>query len=378
MKLAILAQSYLFDETASINGSLVQLYNLAQGFYKNGVEVHYICTTNDTSKPKYELINGVQFYWIQSQKGLFEWKRTMTLYKKILINISPDAIYVRGRNVLQFIAGTYAKAENKVFVWGTNGDDSAEFNKNVKRLRESKRSIVKKFLLYPFKALEDIYINMGMKMPNYIVNQNTHQKEQTKKCLNRDGLVLNSYYYIESTEGSPIKNKVSWLARWSKEKQPELFIEMVSKLEKQNFSFIMAGTSNNLDENNKLKEKAKQFNIETPGKIAYKNVNDYFAQSLIFVNTSYREGVSNTFIEAMLNGVPVLSLNSNPNNWLTDFNIGYCANGKLEDLTRTLNDLLEDREKLKKMSADSKTFAKQQFSNDSIIESYINLFQKNA
>lgn len=377
LKLAILAQAYLFDETASINGSLVQLYNLSQGFSKKNIEVHYICKTQDASKPETEIINGIHLHWVQSENGLLEWKKSLKYFQKTLETISPNAIYVRGRNVLQYVAGRYAKKHHIVYIWGTNGDDSAELYKNVKRLKASKKSILKKILLFPLKAYEDLYINKGMKMPNYIVNQNTHQKTQTAKYLKQDGIILNSYYFINDNQDQHIKNQVLWLARWSKEKQPKLFIEMVSQLKSTSVDFVMAGDSNSSNGMVELAENARKKNIKTPGKIAYKNVNGYFAKSLVFVNTSYREGVSNTFIEAMLNGVPVLSLNSNPNNWLTDFNIGYCANGNVADLTKTLEDLLSNRETLKKMSNDAKLFAKQQFSNDEIIDSYIKLFSNN-
>ncbi|WP_299338542.1 glycosyltransferase family 4 protein [uncultured Psychroserpens sp.] len=378
MILAVLAQSYLFDDSASINGSLVQLYNLTQGLKGKNVEVHYLCLTIDKEKPKTETIDGVHMHWIQSKRGLFEWKRIMPLYKAILEEISPDALYVRGRNVMQYVAGKYAIKHKKVFVWGTNGDDSAEFYKNVKRLNTSKKPLFKKLLLYPLKAFEDVYINKGMKMPDHIVNQNTYQKDQTFKILKREGVILNSYYHIDNADQKKPRNQVLWLARWSKEKQPELFIELISKLKNKQVSFVLAGDTNDVSKRNSIVDSTRKYHIETPGKIAYNDVNTYFSEALVFVNTSYREGVSNTFIEAMLNGVPVLSLNSNPNNWLTDFNIGYCADGDLNELRAVLEDLLNDREKLKIMSEAAKNFAKQQFSNPQTLDSYINLFHKHA
>lgn len=378
MKLAILAQAYLFDKTANINGTLVQLYNLSHGFKANHVEVHYVCLTKDPSKPKHEIVDGIHFYWIKAKPGLLKWKKEMMDYKGALHKIKPDAIYLRGRNVILYSAGKYAKKHNVPFVWGTNGDDSAELWKNIKRLKENKKALIKKVMLFPIKAFEDLYINKGMKLPQYIVNQNEHQKEQTVKLLNRQSSIINSYYFIDEKKEKPIKDQVLWLARWSKEKQPALFLNMVSNISQPDVTFVMAGDPQNISANNELVKKAKALHISTPGKIAYNQVNSYFSKALVFVNTSYREGVSNTFIEAMLHGVPVLSLNSNPNNWLSDYNIGYCANGNVMDLTRVLDDLLNNREQLKKMSEDARSFAKQQFSNDSIIESYINLFQKNA
>lgn len=378
MKLAILAQSYLFDETASINGTLVQLYNLSQGFKAKNVDVHYVCLTRDLSKPKYEILNGIHFYWIKARPDVLGWKKEMAEYKRVLCEIKPEAIYVRGRNVMLYVAGNYSYKYKVPFVWGTNGDDSAEFWKNSKRLKDTKKSLLKKIVLFPLKWYEDLFINKGMKWAQHVVSQNTHQKEQTLMLLNKTSRIINSYYFIEENQEKITKEQVLWLARWSKEKQPELFVDMVSRLDQPNVTFVMAGDPKNETTYKELANTASKLNIKIPGKISYKEVNSYFSKALIFVNTSYREGVSNTFIEAMLNGVPVLSLNSNPNNWLTDYNIGYCANGDLEKLTMQLNSLLKDRTTLETMSTNAKTFAKQQFSNDSIIESYIKLFQQNA
>ena len=376
MKIAVLAQFFLGDETAPVNGSLVQLYNLSKALSMKNVEVHYICATKGKKNTEIEIIEGFQVHWMLMKKGVFEWKRLMPLYQDHLNKIQPDALYVRGRNVLQYVAGKYAQKHDKIFVWGTNGDDSAEYWKNVKRLKQANKSLLKKVLLYPLKAWEDHYINKGMTMPDYIVNQNTIQKEQTSKLLKREGIVLSSYYLMPSKTHQVVKNQVLWMARWSKEKQPELFLDMVSMSENSDVQYVMAGGYNN--NYNALIDKASNLGVKVPGKIDYDNVNHYFAKSLLFVNTSYREGVSNTFIEAMLQGVPVLSLNSNPNNWLTDYNIGFCADGDLKRLTTYMDKLLNDKEKLKQMAADAKSFATHQFSNDTIIESYLKLFKGHA
>ena len=378
MKLAILAHAYLEDKTAPINGSLVQLYNLSHGLQKNDIEIHYIAATKDKTKTEFELSNGIHFHWIQKKDNFLEWKHVMKLYEHKLNQVQPDAVYVRGRNTLQYVAGNYAKKNKKVYVWGTNGDDSAEFWKNIKRLKSSNKSIIKKAILFPLKALEDSYINKGMKMPNYIVNQNTYQKQKTSELLKRKGILLNSYYLIDETKDSTHKNVVLWLARWAPEKQPEIFIDIVSKLHFPEVQFVMAGDSTNSNKSSIILNKSEKNNIEFPGKIPYNEVNNYFAKALIFVNTSYKEGVSNTFIEAMLHGVPVLSLNSNPNNWLIDYDIGYCANGNIADLTNKIDELLSNRDKLQQLSVNAKVFAQKQFSNNNIIKNYIKLFNGNG
>ena len=73
MKLAILAQTYLHDTTSQINGTLVQLDNLSKAFVKRGIEVHYVCCTNDKNKPVSEKLHGIHFHWIQRGNGYLDW-----------------------------------------------------------------------------------------------------------------------------------------------------------------------------------------------------------------------------------------------------------------------------------------------------------------
>ena len=380
MKLAILAQAYLFDKTAPINGTLVQLYNLTQGFKSKNIDVNYIAVTKDTTKPKDEIIEGVHFYWIQARPGMLGWKKIMNDYRSILNEVKPDAVYVRGRNVMQYVAGTYAKAHNITYVWGTNGDDSAEFNKNVKRLRESGKSILKKAFLYPIKAYEDKYINKGMKMAQSVVNQSEEQKLATKKHLGKSGTVISSYFFMPIQKIETKENVILWLANLSKVKQPELFVEIIKKIKVSDWSAVLAGGTNVASYQTHIDELSAGTIIKTLGRVDFKASFQYYNRAKIYINTSQpdADGLPNAYIQSWLSGAIVLSLHHDPNQWMKTHNIGYCSNGDVNKLALKLQELIESPDMLSQMSANAKTFAKQQFSNDSIIESYVKLFQQNA
>lgn len=379
MRIAILAQTYLFDKTASINGTLVQLQNLAQGFEKKGIEVHYIATTKDRSKKNHEIADGIHIHWIQSQQRLFEWRRIMARYKDILESLSPDALYVRGRNVLQYVAGKYSKSHNIPYVWGTNGEDSAEFWKNVKRLKQKQKSFIRKVVLWPLKAYEDYYINKGMKLSNVVVNQSLNQQQSTKSILNKEGIVLPSYF-LPIDNSIEKENQILWLANLSKGKQPEIFIELIEKLELKNWKTILAGGTSDTNYKNKIEALASILNITMPGKIEFENSFNYYQNAKIYVNTSKpnADGLPNAYIQSWLSGTVVFSLHHNPNNWMETHNIGYCSNGDLNKLVLKLQELIDDPQLLSEMSSNAEQFAKQQFSNDEIIDSYMKLFQNNA
>jgi glycosyltransferase involved in cell wall biosynthesis len=380
MKLAILAQSFLLDKTSPINGTLVQLFNLSHGFTKNNIEVHYICTTKDQEKPDFEIIDGIHFYWIQSQSGLLEWKRVMSNYKNMLNSIAPDALYVRGRNVLQCVAGNYAKAKNIPYVWGTNGDDSADFYRNVTRLKQANKPLIKKLFLFPLKAYEDYYINKGMRLSKLIVNQSIDQQVATRDNLGVNGCVLPSYFYLPVQDQVNKENLVLWFANLSKVKQPELFIDIVSKLKAETWNFILAGGSNVVTYAQSIAERAQHTTIQIAGKIEFKDSFQFYSRAKIYINTSKpgADGLPNAYIQSWLSGVIVLSLHHDPNDWMNIHNIGYCSHGDIEELVLRLQWLVDHPNELSKMSENAKIFATHQFSNDTIIEDYKKLFQNNA
>lgn len=380
MKLVILAQYYLLDKTSPINGTVVQLYNLAHGFTKRGLEVHYVCLTKDKLKPEYDFDNNIHFYFIQRRPGVLNWKKTMKDYDNLIHKINPDAIYVRGRNVMQYVAGTYAKEKEVSFVWGTNGEDSAEFWKNVKRLKSSSKSLLRKLALLPFKAYEDIYINKGMKLSKSIVNQSTNQQEATSEILNKKGQVLPSYFYLPPQEETLKQNTILWFANLSKAKQPDLFIDIIKKVNIKNWKVILAGGTKVNAYQNHIEVLTKNTNIKTLGKVAFKDSFQYYQQAKIYINTSKpgADGLPNAFIQSWLSGTIVLSLHHDPNTWMQTHNIGYCSHGDLNDLAFKLQKLIDNPQLLSQMSHNAKLFAKHQFSNDEIIESYIKLFKNNA
>lgn len=376
MKLVILAQSYLYDATANINGTLVQQHNLAFGFKNHGIEVHYIATTKDRSKPNHEVLDGIHFYWIQAEKGLFEWKRTMKFYKRILECICPDAVYVRGRNVLQYVAGRYAKTHKIPYVWGTNGEDSAELWKNVKRLKGKQKSILKKTVLLPLKMFEDTYINKGMKLPTSVVNQSIHQQNETKRILGKDGIVLPSYF-LPIKHDKAKKNQILWFATLSKGKQPEIFIKLIDALELNNWEAILAGGTGVKSYQQHIETMASDLNIAMPGKIEFKDSFAYYQHAKIYVNTSKpnADGLPNAFIQSWLSGAVVCSLHHDPNYWMRDHQIGFCANGDIDIFVNQIQALINDDEKLLMMSKNAVKFGEKTFSSDDTIKHYVKLFK---
>ncbi len=92
------------------------------------------------------------------------------------------------------------------------------------------------------------------------------------------------------------------------------------------------------------------------GEIPNSQVNDMLSKSHVLVKTSWYEGFSNTFVQAWMRKVVVLSMNSNPDNIITNHHLGYLCTS-MESMAQALSDLIRYPESRKGMADRSHAFA---------------------
>ncbi len=96
--------------------------------------------------------------------------------------------------------------------------------------------------------------------------------------------------------------------------------------------------------------------LEYLGEKTQDEVNDILSSAHIFVNTSMYEGFPNTFIQAWMRQVPVVSLDVDPDNVFRAEKIGYCA-GSYENLRDRVELLIRDRSLREAMGASAREHA---------------------
>jgi len=146
------------------------------------------------------------------------------------------------------------------------------------------------------------------------------------------------------------KVKVLWVANFKKLKQPEIFINLARDLQHiKNVEFIMIGgpALNAAYQDEQEKNISALDNLSYLGELSQDDVNEVFAKSHILINTSEYEGFSNTFIQAWMREVPVLSLNVNPDNVFDNEFLGNCAHGSYEKLRKDAIEMVTNEEKRK-------------------------------
>ena len=95
-------------------------------------------------------------------------------------------------------------------------------------------------------------------------------------------------------------------------------------------------------------------------------VNELLARSHLLVNTSEYEGFSNTFIQAWLRNVVVVSLTVNPDSVFDDDRYGVCARGSYDELVRAVTRLSEDPSLRERIAARARVLAEESFSDVNI------------
>ena len=368
----------MLDSDVPLTGSILQLYNLSRAWQKAGVEVIYLTTTRNECLPSEEEYEGLRVLrcHIPKRQMIYSGK-SLPKVMDIIHAVSPDVIYLRGRSDLQLVAGQYCKTHNCRVVWGTNGEDSLEWWRQCTRLWRSRRSLFSKLVLFPFAFYNDLRIHKGMKMADVVVNQTEHQQKRTLEQLGKNGVLLPNYLLPPDEKQNTERNSILWMATVSPTKQPDVFLMIVEDLQKRlpHIKFHLVGKSNDANYFASLSEKAQRLGVEMPGFCDYNGTWNYYQNACIFISTSLREGLPNSFIQAWQMGTPVFSLNIDPNGWLAQKSIGFCSQGDLTLLEDKIVETVMNKDEWQKMSLNASTFAKKTFSNPNIIKSYLEVFQ---
>lgn len=137
------------------------------------------------------------------------------------------------------------------------------------------------------------------------------------------------------------KKSILWVGRSAHVKRPELFLELAKRLDAPFTMICQKATGDNNYQD--LVAKAKQIeNLTFIEQVPFDEIDTFFRDAKILVNTSDSEGFPNTFIQAAKHATPIISLNVNPDNFLEKHNCGIHAKGDINKMTESLASLLED------------------------------------
>ena len=167
-----------------------------------------------------------------------------------------------------------------------------------------------------------------------------------------------------------LKPTVCFIARWDRRKRPELMLDLANS--HPNVHFIMTGSSRDKRYDQELRSKFGKFpNIELTGfvnQFESDRLSSILSRSWILINTSAREGLPNSFIEACAHKCAVLS-SVDPDGFSSQF--GYYSS--VDDFSEGLKFLLQDNH-WKELGEKGYDYVKNTFSLEKSIDRHIDIY----
>ncbi len=175
-----------------------------------------------------------------------------------------------------------------------------------------------------------------LKSADVVIAQNSFQNESFLRRFGRNVPIVRNGHRISPYRDNLGRHGVLWIGRNDAQKQPEIFLELVAAMPQLHFIMVCnrAGDAETTEYAD-IKNRAQRLpNCDFYESVPFNKIEALYSSARILVNTSTGEGFPNTYIQAALNSVPIVSLNADPDGVLSRFEMGCCAAGSNENLRK--------------------------------------------
>jgi glycosyltransferase involved in cell wall biosynthesis len=259
---------------------------------------------------------------------------------RTLREIDPCVIYQRVACGYTGICASYARRRAVPLVWHISHD--AELSPGP---LDPGRNVLR-------SRLERWSVDYGIRHADRIVAQTQHQAQLLRSNYGKEAaaVIPNFHPLPPETIDKQGPLTVIWIANLKPWKQPAVFVRLANRLRGADVRFVMIGASAKAGSNDSwqqplLRDIGAAPNLSYLGAKSQEEVNALLAGAHIFVNTSLHEGFPNTFIQAWLRDVAVVSLHVDPDDVLQARGAGILARTE-EGLAEAVRKLLDPRARM--------------------------------
>lgn len=344
---------------APFGDSEQQLYELARIFGGDDrIEINIV--TGDFGQEDVEFYSGVLVF-----RGEFESERTWmqrllrkpTPFHSLLKKIDANVYLMAGASGLAKPVMEFCQANSRSFLF------------RIAHQRDCDGTFVHG------DPMGEAY-RWALQRSDFIVCQTEEQKRLLQRTEKLSALRIPDFIGAgASTEAEPAD--VLWIGEAVEWKQPELFYRLALTIPHQNFTLLTR--PNNPEYFERLVSKTRDVpNLGFENSVPYSEWPIFLKRARILVNTSRFEGFPFAFTQAFAYGVPVVSLNVDPDGILEKRQLGICAHGSEALQAQGVMDLISYPRQWKRMSDNALTYSRQAQNPLKIAEAYRRLFQKSA
>jgi glycosyltransferase involved in cell wall biosynthesis len=309
-------------------GAGLQMVMLAQGLSAQGLGVAHIVWP--VANPRQSSGSGPVLVTRPRYEGTSARGRIAELLHvwRSLRDADSRVYVVRGGGPQLAVTAAFCWSHRRKFVFSSAGDIDFDF----KRPDQG--------------PLYRILARFGARRADLIVAQRDDQAGFAEKAGLGPVAVIPSFAEpAEVTSAQP--EAFLWIGRLVGYKRPLEYVRLARALPDASFRMVCIDTEWETPgelRTRLIREAAQTPNLELLAPLPRAKVLDLISRANAVVSTSTAEGMPNIFLEAWSQGVPVMSLEYDPDGVIDSRGLGYAARGSLQVLERAARKLLSDPE----------------------------------
>ena len=350
------------DNPKYIGGEAIQHVLLARAWRDLGHDVSII--VHDEGQGARREIDGITAIAAHSRQGglrglrFFHPRATRLL--SALIAADADIYYQSPAGAYTGITAWFCRATGRRFIFRVASDSDCE--KEHGRIQ--------------FWRDRKLY-NYGLRRADMVAAQTQFQAQMLRENHGIESVTLNMM--VEPPRNGMQGEKdidVLWVSNLRALKRPELALELARQLPDVKFSLAggpMPGGDTYFED--VCAAAARLPNVTMHGAVRYADSGLLFDRARIFLNTSSIEGFPNTFLQAWIRGVPVVSF-FDPDSLVQRLQLGHIANS-VDEMREAIRSLLEDDSERQLTGRRAREFATREFTNG-VAARYLELLDRHS
>ena len=219
----------------------------------------------------------------------------------------------------------------------------------------------------------------GLRRAAAILAQSVRQQELLHRNYGVDSSVASSLLDApESLLPFPERDiSLLWVSNIQQLKRPEMFIELAQRLPTCTATMVGGPLPRTQHLYQLIRAiAAHASNLTFHGPLPYRATNQVFDRARLFINTSQIEGFPNTFLQAWVRGIPVVSF-FDPDGVIQREGLGHAV-ASLDEMARAADRLTRDSQAWLEVSARCRAYIARRYDEEQILAPYLSAVERAA
>ena len=232
------------------------------------------------------------------------------------------------------------------------------------------------------RSLSRMLYRLGVRLADVVVVQSEDQVRLARESFPRLGEIVRIPSFCEPADEAQAVDaepgRLLWIGRVIGIKGPLQYVELARAVPEGRFTMI-ANEHGASREHEEVRAAARDVpNLELLDRIPHTQVMELISRSVAVVNTSVPkvEGLPNVYLEAWARGVPVLSLDCDPDGVIERGGLGIHAAGSWDRFVAGARELLNGDDRRAELGRRTRAYVQEVHSIDAVADSWAELVER--